>query len=456
MRTYDTDVIVVGAGPAGMSAAVELVSAGCHVIVLDMQPAPGGQIFRGLEANLEARPASGDLLKALGPAYLDGQKLIKAFRSASSIDYRPGTTVWDLRSDGTVGWLRGKRAGYLRARYVVLANGAMERPVSFPGCTLPGVMTAGAVQTLIKAGRLKPEGRVALVGTGPLLILLANQLRTLGVKPVLIGRTDLLRDKIAALPSLRPSAIPMLLKGLRWAAALRLAGISILSGVSDLKATGHKRLERVSFVVSGKIKEIACDLLLVHDGIVPAIDLAHCAGLAVEWTEMDASWRPTALANGIAKPVRGPSLTESSDRIFIAGDALRIGGGESAKIHGQHVAHLVLTKLGKGPSEHIASQTAVKAERSLVTRAFLEKAFPIGLASKLPDDDAIVCRCEDITAGTIRAVWHGPMPRPHMRRDGRSLYFRGGAHTTHSTKTLSSAPASTTFTAWHTCQPGKC
>src|SRR5450631_4128126 len=194
----DADVIIVGAGPAGMAAAVELADAGCSVIVLDMAASPGGQIYRALEANVADTTQIVDLLAALGPSYMAGLALIRRFRAAASIDYREQTTVWEVRPDGTVGWLRGNEAGYLRGRQVLLANGAMERPTPFPGWTLPGVMTAGAVQTLLKAGRLKPTGRVVLAGTGPLILLLADQMRRLGVKPALVARTDRLSNSMEA------------------------------------------------------------------------------------------------------------------------------------------------------------------------------------------------------------------------------------------------------------------
>jgi len=260
------DVIVIGAGPAGMSAAIELGSAGYHVIVLDLRPAPGGQIFRALEANVEARPATNGLLAALGSTYSAGRTLIQQFRATPGIDYRPETTVWDLRADGTVGWLKGESAGYLRARHVVLANGAMERPAPFPGWTLPGVMIAGAVQTLIKAGRLRPEGRIVLAGTGPLILLLADQLRRLGVRPALIARTDRIQDKIAALLHMRLAGIPALLKGLGWLVRLRLAGIPMRSGISDLRAEGRNRVDAICMSIAGKKVELPCDLLVVHDG----------------------------------------------------------------------------------------------------------------------------------------------------------------------------------------------
>ncbi|UIL31541.1 NAD(P)/FAD-dependent oxidoreductase (plasmid) [Rhizobium leguminosarum] len=396
-----------------MSAAVELASAGCHVIVLDLQPAPGGQIFRALEANLDARPSTDGLMVALGSTYNAGRTLIQKFRATPGIDYRPDTTVWDLRADGTVGWLKDEAAGYLRARHVVVANGAMERPAPFPGWTLPGVMTAGAVQTLIKAGRLNPEGRIVLAGTGPLIFLLADQLRRLGVRPALIARTDELKDKFRALPHIRPASIPALLKGLGWLSRLRLAGIPMRTGVSDLEAWGQNRVETVSITIAGRKLERPCDLLVVHDGIVPSTDLAHCAGLALEWQQADASWRPKTSQDGQAQIAPGPSLTSGACRIHISGDARRIGGADAAIAHGRHAARAILAEPNRASAKPVtgvgvvAGQSAVAVQRTMSARAFIDVAFPPGLAKQLPDDATIVCRCEEITAGSLRECIRG-------------------------------------------------
>lgn len=406
----DADVIVVGAGPAGMSAAIELGNAGLQVIVIEMQPAPGGQIFRALEANLAARPATEQLLGALGPGYSAGCDLIDRFRTTPGINYRPDTTVWELRADGTVGWLRAGTAGFLRARQVVLASGAMERPTPFPGWTLPGVMTAGAVQTLMKAGRLQPEGRIVLAGTGPLIFLLAHQLQKLGIRPALIARTDRFADKLRAIIRLRPAAVPAILKGLGWITRLRLAGIPMRTGISDLRAEGRDRVEAVRVTVSGQVTELPCDLLIVHDGVVPSIDLAHCAGLALEWRQEEASWGPTTTSDGRVVAAPGPSLTSGPlsagpCHIRVSGDARKIAGADVAAAHGRFVARSIIAEL-KGKQENsVATEAALAAmRRAVAARPFIDAAFPIGIAAKLPDDSTIVCRCEEISAGTIRAA----------------------------------------------------
>jgi NADPH-dependent 2,4-dienoyl-CoA reductase/sulfur reductase-like enzyme len=392
----DADVIVIGAGPAGMAAAVELARAGRRVIVLDMQPRPGGQIFRELETNLAAGEAARALMDALGPAYASGRDLIAAFRTTPGIDFRPCHTVWEVRPDGTVGWLHGNRAGYLRAAHVVLANGAMERPVPFPGWTLPGVMTAGAVQTLLKAGQLKPDGRLVIAGTGPLVFLLADQLRRLGVRSVLLARTDRLRDQIKALPRLSVLALPALAKGFGWLARLHLAGVAMQRGVTEIEARGNGKVETVRLRQGARVTNVPCDLLVVHDGIVPSIDLAHGAGVQINWNEALQVWQPATGEDGVALPAAGASFIEGPSRLLVSGDARLIGGAEAAIAHGRHVAAVLLSR------DQQASAKAVR--RSLRPRPFLETAFPPGLSAKLPDGDTTVCRCEEINAATLAAL----------------------------------------------------
>ncbi len=398
----DADVIIVGAGPAGMAAAAELADAGCSVIVLDMGLAPGGQIYRALEANVADRTHIVDLLTALGSSYMAGLALVMRFRAATSIDYRDQTTVWEVRPDGTVGWLRGKEAGYLRGRHVLLANGAMERPTPFPGWTLPGVMTAGAVQTLLKAGRLKPTGRIVLAGTGPLILLLADQMRRLGIKPALIARTDRLSNSLEAARYLCPGALLPLAKGLRWLARLRLANVKLVSGISRLEAKGNTRVETVSYSVGGRRFTIACDLLVVHDGIVPSVDLAHGAGLALEWDSANASWRPKTAADGTATAVAYAGIVNQSCKVRVTGDARRIGGADAAIVHGKLAASVILADLNKSVSG--ATQRAELAvKKAVAARPFLDAAFPPGLSADPLNDDTIVCRCEELTAGALRA-----------------------------------------------------
>ena len=163
------DLAIVGAGPAGMAAAVEAAEHGLSVAVLDDQPEPGGQIYRGIER------AGPELSTILGEEYCAGRTLARDFRAAG-IDYRPNSAVWRLDVGARLAFSRDGRAATLAADRVLIATGAMERPVPVPGAERPGVMGAGAAQTLLKASGLVPAGRVVLAGSGPLLLLVGCQL----------------------------------------------------------------------------------------------------------------------------------------------------------------------------------------------------------------------------------------------------------------------------------------
>lgn len=168
------DVAIVGAGPAGMSAAIRLRELGASVVVIDEQPSPGGQIFRGVERNVKS-----PVFEALGTDYQKGQALTAAFR-ASGVEYLPSTQVWQIEDSWSLFLTSEGKARRITARAVLLSNGAQERPVPFEGWTLPGVMTVGAAQILLKSGGMLPEGKVWIAGAGPLPLLYATQFLNLG------------------------------------------------------------------------------------------------------------------------------------------------------------------------------------------------------------------------------------------------------------------------------------
>src|SRR5262249_41505943 len=178
MRGDNADVVVIGAGPAGMAAAVELAGRGVNVTVLDEHPAPGGQIYRNVDAVAQEWP---DAERLLGVDYLHGRGLTAAL-SATSVDYRSGATVWQGERAASVAYAKDGRAEVIRARFVIAATGALERAVPVRGWTLPGVMTAGAAQLALKTAGLVPAGRVVLAGCGPLLLLVAGQLAGAGAE----------------------------------------------------------------------------------------------------------------------------------------------------------------------------------------------------------------------------------------------------------------------------------
>ena len=252
------ELAVIGAGPAGMAAAVLAAELGLETVLIDEQAAPGGQIYRAIE---RAEPGT-----PLGPDYLAGRPLVAALR-ASHVDYRPGTTLWHVDPEGALFLENAGRTETMTARRILLATGALERPVPIPGWTLPGVMTAGAAQILLKSAGLVPEGRVVLAGQGPLLYLVAAQLARAGAAPVALFETAPIENYLSAM---RPfgglgAGRRLLIKGLGLISAIKRAGVPIRRGVRGLRAVGRRRLERIVW----EDGELAADYLLLHEGVIP-------------------------------------------------------------------------------------------------------------------------------------------------------------------------------------------
>ncbi|MBR0669798.1 FAD/NAD(P)-dependent oxidoreductase [Neoroseomonas soli] len=380
----DFDVAIIGAGPAGMAAAVEARSRGLSVLVVDENAAPGGQVFRAAEA------AAQD--PAVGPAIAPGLPLVAAFRG-SGATYRPATTLWHLDADeGALSLAAHGRAEDVTASRVILATGAQERPVPIPGWTLPGVMTAGAAQILLKTAGVVPSGAVVLAGQGPLVWLLAVQLARAGVASlVLETRTTSLAAALARAGGGVWAGRRLLAKGLALMAGARRRGVRVVTGIRGPRAEGEGRVQRVAWEGGSA----PCDTLLLHEGVIPSTHVSRAIGLEHEWDATQACWRPVADAFG----------GSSHPRIAVAGDGAGIGGWEAAVAAGRLAALDAARRLGALAEDAFAARTAtllaVRAA-ALSPRGFLDALYAPPAAVLAPADDVIACRCEEVTAGAVR------------------------------------------------------
>jgi NADPH-dependent 2,4-dienoyl-CoA reductase/sulfur reductase-like enzyme len=392
------DVAVVGAGPAGMAAAEEASANGLRVVVLDEQPEPGGQIYRNISTNV--RNAS-PLNEILGVDYGRGATPARRFAMACEdgrIEYRSETTVWQADRDLTLHLSHAGGADDIRARHLIVATGAMERPVPIPGWTLPGVMGAGAAQIMLKTAQAVPNESVIIAGAGPLLLLVARQLADAGAEITAVLETTGVADYLAALPKL-PAALrasDYLRKGIAMRRSLRKARIPIYSGVSVLAAVGSERLEAVRFTHRGKPREIAAGMLLLHHGVVPSVQVTRQLGCDHAWDEAQRCWRPV-LDGWHNTTIAG---------VAVAGDAGGIAGAEAAALAGRIAALEAAHKLG-GLSVEDRDAKAVPLRRKLsghiAIRPLLDALYrPPQEILAPPDAATVVCRCEEVTAGAIR------------------------------------------------------
>ena len=381
------DVLVVGAGPAGMAAATVTASAGLSTLVVDEGPGPGGQIWRAVTTTpVMSRPV-------LGSDYWAGAPAVRAFYEAGAV-YLPSTQVWSLDAEGAAGLSADGAARYVSAKRVVIATGAMERPFPVPGWTLPGVMTVGAAQGLLKMSGLYPSDRLVIAGTGPLVWLYAAQLLAAGGRiSALLDTTDA-GARLAATRSFPAfAASPYLAKGLALMAKVR-ARVRVLRKVTALAIDGTERATAVRFRRgNGAGEQIPADTVLLHQGVVPQVNLAMAAGIAHRWDDRQLCFIPDVDAFG----------QTSLAPIAIAGDGAGISGWEAAVERGKLAGIGAARALGIAPARLPAAEAPLKRLRSLARpRAFLDTFYRPAVAFRRPAPETIVCRCEEVTAAEIQ------------------------------------------------------
>lgn len=385
------DLVVVGAGPAGISAAIEARRAGLSVVLLDEQRRVGGQIYRAIE---EAPPHRRSVL---GADYSAGASLAESFAASGAV-HRAGAAVWNVDRDKTVSYLQDGRGRTVQGRAVVLASGAMERPFPVPGWTLPGVMGAGAAQILYKASGAIPAEPVVIAGGGPLLLLLAQQYLRAGVRIKALVQTTGAADYWRAALHL-PYAIRAwedLAKGAKMLKAIRAHGVDTYNGASGFSIEGTDRAEAITFTHKGRRKRIASPLILLHHGVVPNTQLSWSLRAEHRWDDAQLCWVPRT----------DPYGQIEDTHIYIAGDSRGIVGAKASAAQGRLAALDIARRLRSIDSKAMQRREAeVQAEfrRHVRIRPFLDTLYRPRDDHRIPaDENVIVCRCEEVPAGKIR------------------------------------------------------
>jgi D-hydroxyproline dehydrogenase subunit alpha len=373
-------VVVVGAGPAGMAAATIAAECGCQVRLLDENPAPGGQIWRNYDAEAARQsPHRREFTAWMTRLQASGG----VCEAGSSVVDCPSANVLRVERDGhwfDVAWDR-----------LIVATGARERFLPFPGWTLPGVMGAGAVQALAKSGLPVAGKTIVVAGSGPLLLAVAAFLNRAGagIAGVFEQAAPLRLARLAATLAAHPHK---LLEGAHFRWQLRAAQYK--SGWWVKRAEGRERLESVVVTNGRAEREIACDLLACGFHLVPNLELAQLLGCRIE--------------SGL---VAVNAVQETSIRgVYCAGEPTGIGGLDKALVEGEIAGLAAAGRL---------SEAARKLPRRQSLRRFaqnLDRAFALRAELRaLSTAETIVCRCEDVTRGELEACATGRAARLHTR-----------------------------------------
>ena len=354
------DTCVIGAGPAGLAAAYRVAKSGRSVVVVDDNPAAGGQIWRGEQAK---------------PTSPEAQAWFEKLRSVD-IQLINGARVFDQPSPGLVIAETSRGVCELSHSSLVLATGARERFLPFPGWTLPNVMGAGGLQALVKAGLPIERKRVVVAGSGPLLLAVAAYLRGHGADVLYIAeQASSMRLARFGLGLFGKSSQAL---NLRW----QLKGVKYLTSCWPVVGQGKNKLESVTLFRGGKRWQVSCDYLACGFHLVPNVELAELLGCNID---------------GGSVKVNEFQETTVSD-VYAAGESTGIGGLELSIVEGE-IAGLAAA----GNAEEARRLFPVRAKQRKFAE-LLNRTFALRDELKqLVQPETIVCRCEDVTFDHLRA-----------------------------------------------------
>ena len=394
MQRLTYEVVVVGAGPAGLSAAIEARHAGARTLLLDEHTEAGGQYFR---------PRHRATTQRLGEFRPHGREMVRRAQEIG-VDIATSTSVWGQFAGKTlelITWPSSRR-WRVHSEAIVIATGAHERYIPFRGWTLPGVVSTGFALHLATIDGQAVGKQVVVAGSGPFLPLVAAELRRAGVNVLevvemvpLAGLLRLLRP-LMLLPSRGFEA-------LQYLASLLMNGIPYRTSTVIAAAEGNDRISRVHLVtlnrngspIAGSERSLEVDALCVGFGFSPANDLVRLLGCDGHYSHNQDSWVPG----------RTERLESSISGVYVVGEAGGIGGAHQAMVEGSIAGLSAAVSAGHVSHPHRRKLASLIKKRGRLGR-FSEA---LNSTFHLPDnifdlisDDVVVCRCEGVTAGQIR------------------------------------------------------
>lgn len=393
----DADLLVLGGGPAGIAAALAADEHNLKTVILDEAAAAGGQIYRALPPGFRLR--DGD---RQGSDFAIGNRLRKRIAESGVVEAF-GRRVWSVAEGFKVETVGPGGAEQWTARAVIVATGARERVIPFPGWTTPGVLGLAAATILLKSQQVVPAGNVVIAGSGPLLMAVAAGIIEKGGTVGAVVDLNGPKDWLAAAPAMA-SRPRLLAKGLRWTARVRASGVPLLFRHTVTAVVGDDRVRRVVAQPvdsswrpkpNAPTKTFDADTLTVGHGLVPETQVTHLLRARHEYGADRGGW----------VAVHDSDYRTTVENLYVAGDCAGIAGAEPASLRGR-IAGLAAAR----DSGRISEETFARATADL--RRKLKRAEHFGAAAArlmalrrgLIDTvkaDTVVCRCEDVTRAEI-------------------------------------------------------
>lgn len=390
---------VVGAGPAGIQAAYTAAQAGVDVTVIDDNLLPGGQYYRqspaefGFSDPLSGKSGRADALEVLPKLNHPKIRLLS------------GTQVWGAFGERTLALADTEKTTILLSDKIILATGAYDRPMAFPGWTLPGIFGAAATLRMLKTQWVLPGKRVLLAGLGPLQMALADALIKAGTEVVLVAE--------AANPQAHAAELPKfwghwdrLNEARQYSSSMLRQHVPLLFNHAIVKASGREQVEAATIArldasgapIPGTEKTYAVDAICLGYGLLPSFQLASALGCELRFDERLAWFEPR----------HNQRMESSRAGIFVAGDVTDIAGSKVALVEGEIAGLSAAAQLGYlSPGELekrlVVPQRTLRHLNRLADALQSIYAFRPGL-NQIAKDDTLLCRCEEITYAQARTA----------------------------------------------------
>jgi D-hydroxyproline dehydrogenase subunit alpha len=393
MATERLELLIIGGGPAGMAAALEARRAGVAVALLEERSALGGQIYRATPAAFSVSSE-----ERAGAEHREGARMVDAV-TKSGADIRTNSVVWGIW-DRRVAYVRAdQEAAVVDADRLILATGARDRAVAFPGWTLPGVLTAGAAKSLVAKQLVLPGRRILMAGSGPLALAFSAQLLDYGANIVAVHEAAGPPRPGPLLRLMASADRAVLIDAARYRLRLLRARLPLHYRSIIVRAEGSRGVERAIVasvdrdwrVVAGSERSIEVDTILLGYGLETSAELSRLCGCEHRFDPALGGWVPK----------RDDWMQTSSAGIYAVGDGSAVRGSVNAELEGRLAGIAAARDLGYLAASEASDRAITIRRRLRRVRSFqgaLRALYPLGVGLyELSTDDTVVCRCEEVT-----------------------------------------------------------